>query len=141
MTAMASGVTSDEAGMVGIAARAWDATENWVAKAPRDAEIEFVHASAFARPGGSRRIVVIGETIPSGGVRGVGAFGLKDAENGDAKVKPNANEMVGATFRLHSKVKLAYAISPKIRGNFQRQTYAQATVCPNASTPRKLPVW
>ena len=84
MTAMASGVTSDEAGMVGIAARAWDATENWVAKAPRDAEIEFVHASAFARPGGSRRIVVIGETIPSGGVRGVGAFGSKDAENGDA---------------------------------------------------------
>ncbi len=46
--------------------------------------MELVHASVFARPGGFRAMVVSGETMSVGGVRGVGAFGSKDAENGDA---------------------------------------------------------
>lgn len=62
----------------------------------------------------------------------------EDADDQNAEVDANADKVVCVALRLHTvKVvsKLFFIM------HVVKVTYAQATVCPSASKPRRIPVW
>lgn len=59
------------------------------------------------------------------------------AENGEAKIDADADKVVCAAFGLHTVVIMLVRSPMKFR---KGKPYAHATVCPSASTPRRIPV-
>lgn len=59
----------------------------------------------------------------------------KDTQNGHAKVEPNTSKVICIALGLHTASVSICLIHIEIF------TYAQATVCPRASNPLKIPQW